>query len=63
MQVEQEIDFDVEAVELKPAGGDITVTNDNRAEYVELYAHHLLQASIAPQFSAFRRGFDKVVFF
>jgi len=43
--------------ELKPGGAEIAVTNDNRAEYAELYAHHLLVGAVQPQFDAFMKGF------
>jgi len=43
--------------ELKPGGANIPVTNENRIEYVELYADFLLRQSVAPQFNAFQQGF------
>ncbi|XP_013411636.1 ubiquitin-protein ligase E3A-like [Lingula anatina] len=42
---------------LKEKGEDIPVTNENREEYVELYADYLLNKSIEKQFRAFKRGF------
>lgn len=45
---------------LKPGGGSIPVTNENRAEYVELYTHYILEESIKGQFEAFARGFWRV---
>ncbi|GFR45089.1 hypothetical protein Agub_g6465 [Astrephomene gubernaculifera] len=57
-QVDMEMGFgEVEAVELVPGGGELPVTAANRRLYVDLYVRHLLQDSIAPQFSPFRRGF------
>lgn len=47
--------------ELKPDGGNINVTKENRKEYVDLYTNWLLNESIAEQFGAFRRGFELVV--
>lgn len=47
--------------ELKENGGKIAVTNDNRREFVELYADFILNKSVERQFKAFRRGFDMVV--
>lgn len=32
-------------------------TEDNRAEYVELYVDHVLNKSVASRFDSFRRGF------
>ena len=46
--------------ELKPHGAHIPVTNDNVAEYIDLYVEWLLSESVAKQFSAFKRGFLKV---
>jgi hypothetical protein len=51
---------EVITTELKPGGGDVDVTNENRAEFVALYLKHLLVDSIAKQFDAFCRGFRKV---
>ena len=41
-------------------GGEIAVTEDNREEYVRLYAHYTLTLSIQRQFEAFQRGFHSV---
>ena len=49
-------------VELCEGGSSKPVTAENREEYVEAYAQHLLTSCIAPQFDAFKRGFDKVGF-
>ncbi|CAD7081216.1 unnamed protein product [Hermetia illucens] len=46
--------------ELKPNGGDIFVTQDNKHEFVELYTDFLLNSSIEKQFRAFRKGFQMV---
>ena len=48
-------------MELKPGGKDITVTNENRKEYVELYVDYLLNKSIEKQFHSFRKGFTSVL--
>jgi hypothetical protein len=57
-----ELDYygEVRSVELKPGGADVAVTAGNRREYVRLYTHWLLEASIEKQFSAFRSGFLRV---
>ncbi|XP_058950721.2 ubiquitin-protein ligase E3A [Pocillopora verrucosa] len=47
--------------ELKENGAEISVTNQNRQEFVDLYADFILNKSVDRQFKAFRRGFDLVV--
>ncbi|KXJ10271.1 ubiquitin-protein ligase E3A [Exaiptasia diaphana] len=47
--------------DLKENGGDIPVTNENKVEYVNLYADFILNKSIEKQFNAFKTGFDMVV--
>ncbi|KAK6504707.1 putative E3 ubiquitin-protein ligase [Arthrobotrys musiformis] len=44
-------------VPLLPGGEDKPVTNDNRREFVDLYAQYLLDTSVARQFDPFKRGF------
>ncbi|MEW5298074.1 MAG: hypothetical protein WDW36_001235 [Sanguina aurantia] len=57
-QVEQESGFgETESVDLIAGGGDVTVTNENREEYVKLHVQHLLDGSIGPQFEQFNKGF------
>ena len=46
---------------LVAGGRDLAVTGANRAEYVERRARWILSDSIAAQFDAFRRGFERVV--
>lgn len=46
--------------ELKEGGADITVTQDNKQEFVDLYADFILNKSIERQFRAFKRGFTMV---
>ncbi|XP_063892746.1 ubiquitin-protein ligase E3A [Helicoverpa armigera] len=43
--------------DLKENGDDIFVTQENKREFVELYADFLLNESVETQFRAFRRGF------
>lgn len=50
----------VKTVELKPGGSSIAVTNENRAEYVDLYVDHILNKSIERQYDAFHKGFHMV---
>ena len=49
----------ITADDLVPGGGEVPVAPSNRAHFVELYTRHLLEGSIARQFSAFRRGFEQ----
>ncbi|XP_035265268.1 ubiquitin-protein ligase E3A isoform X1 [Anguilla anguilla] len=46
--------------DLKENGDKIPVTNENRKEFVALYADYILNKSIEKQFKAFRRGFHMV---
>ncbi|XP_075235231.1 ubiquitin protein ligase E3A isoform X1 [Lycorma delicatula] len=46
--------------ELKPNGDKIYVTQENKKEFVDLYANFLLNSSVEKQFWAFRRGFQMV---
>jgi len=46
---------------LKPYGNLISVNQANKHEYVQLYADWLLNKSVEREFTAFKRGFDKVV--
>ncbi|CAL8580300.1 Putative E3 ubiquitin-protein ligase [Xanthoria parietina] len=47
-------------VPLCPDGEFKAVTNDNRAEFVELYIKYLLDTSVSRQFEPFKRGFFSV---
>ena len=38
----------------------MALTNDNRHDYVRLYAKHMLLDSVREQWAAFRRGFELV---
>ncbi|KAF3942483.1 hypothetical protein ABW19_dt0203606 [Dactylella cylindrospora] len=44
-------------VPLVPGGEGKPVTNENRKEFVDLYAQYLLDTSVARQFEPFKRGF------
>ena len=46
--------------DLIPNGSCISVTSENREQYVELYTNFLLEESIASQFNAFSAGFHQV---
>lgn len=59
-QVETEVFGHVETHDLKPNGGNIPVTNENREEYVKLFVEWKLEKSIERQFRAFIEGFKMV---
>jgi len=59
-QMTYEVFGETRTVDLKPGGGDIPVTADNRQEYVDLYVDYVLNKSVKRQFDAFERGFKKV---
>lgn len=46
--------------DLKENGDEIFVTQENKKEFVDLYADFLLNKSVESQFKAFRRGFQMV---
>ncbi|XP_052738018.1 ubiquitin-protein ligase E3A isoform X2 [Bicyclus anynana] len=46
--------------DLKENGDDIFVTQENKREFIDLYADFLLNKSVETQFKAFRRGFVMV---
>jgi len=48
------------SVELVEGGESIVVDNSNRHAYVAAYVAYILDVSVAPQFNAFARGFNKV---
>jgi hypothetical protein len=47
-------------IPLIPGGQNISVTNDNREEYVKAYMDHYLHEHIRQEFDAFQRGFEKI---
>ncbi|OTF72618.1 ubiquitin-protein ligase E3C-like protein, partial [Euroglyphus maynei] len=49
--------------DLKPNGANITVTNQNRIEYIHLMADYKLNKQIRAQCAAFKKGFYNVVNF
>lgn len=48
-------------VEFKEGGSQISVTNENKDEFIQLYVDWLLNKSINPQFAPFYKGFYKVI--
>lgn len=47
--------------ELVEDGSSIKLTNDNKDYYCLLYADYIVNKSITKQFTAFKRGFSRVV--
>lgn len=47
--------------DLKDNGDDISVTQENKYEFIDLYANFLLNKSVEKQFHAFYKGFQMVV--
>lgn len=48
-------------VELKPGGKDIEVTEENKAEYVELITVWRIQRRVEDQFKSFMSGFNELI--
>ncbi|GAA6059529.1 hypothetical protein JCM10212_006027 [Sporobolomyces blumeae] len=48
-------------VDLKPGGRDIPVTNENKAEYVQLLVEWRVQKRVEDQFKAFLSGFNELI--
>ena len=51
----------INTVELVPGGASITVTEENKSEYVRLLCEHKMTKSVQPQLDAFLRGFHEIV--
>ncbi|XP_063992089.1 E3 ubiquitin-protein ligase SMURF1 [Diachasmimorpha longicaudata] len=47
--------------ELKPGGKDITVTEENKREYVRLYVNYRFMRGIEQQFLALQKGFHELI--
>jgi len=48
-------------IALRPGGGDVSVTRENRLEYIYLVAHYRLNAQMKRACDAFLRGFETVI--
>ncbi|KAI9311923.1 hypothetical protein BX666DRAFT_876111 [Dichotomocladium elegans] len=63
-EFERSFQVDLEALgniytsDLKPDGAEIRLTNENRHEFVDLYARFVLNESVSKEFEAFREGFE-----
>lgn len=58
--VNTEVFGEIQVHPLKENGENITVTHENKQEYVDLYVDFLLNKSVENQFKAFNQGFQKV---
>lgn len=59
--VDKEILGEITTHELKPGGGDIQVTEENKEEYVRLVAEWRLSRGVEEQTQAFFEGFNEVL--
>eukprot|EP00854_Cymbomonas_tetramitiformis_P005952 gene5952-7156_t len=59
-QVNYEVLGEMYTEDLCENGGNITVTNANKEQYVDLYVRFLLESGIERQFVAFKRGFRRL---
>ena len=51
----------ITTIELVENGENVEVTNDNRMEYVSLYANYKLRKSVIKQITAFCSGFEEII--
>jgi len=51
----------VETVELKPGGANLTVTEENKAEFIRLLCEHRLKGRVEHQLNAFKKGLYEIV--
>uniref|UniRef100_A0A8C4X271 HECT-type E3 ubiquitin transferase n=1 Tax=Eptatretus burgeri TaxID=7764 RepID=A0A8C4X271_EPTBU len=59
--VETDVFGAMEEVELKPGGAGLTVTQANKAEYVQLVTELRMTRAIQPQINAFLQGFHQFI--
>uniref|UniRef100_A0AAX7VM00 E3 ubiquitin-protein ligase n=1 Tax=Astatotilapia calliptera TaxID=8154 RepID=A0AAX7VM00_ASTCA len=59
--VDKEILGEISTHELKPGGGDIQVTEENKEEYIRLVAEWRLSRGVEEQTQAFFEGFNEVL--
>lgn len=52
---------EIVTVDLKPGGRDIAVTNENKAEYIELVTEWKISRRVEEQFKAFLSGFNELI--
>jgi E3 ubiquitin-protein ligase NEDD4 len=49
------------AIDLKPGGADIAVTEENKKEYVDLMVEYHISKRVKDQFDAFMSGFNELI--
>jgi E3 ubiquitin-protein ligase NEDD4 len=49
------------AIDLKPGGADIAVTEENKKEYVDLTVEYYISKRVKDQFDAFMSGFNELI--
>ncbi|XP_022919461.1 probable E3 ubiquitin-protein ligase HERC4 isoform X2 [Onthophagus taurus] len=59
-EISRDVFGEIKNIELKPDGGKINVTKENKGEYVDLYVDYIFNKSVKEHFNAFRDGFMKV---
>ncbi|XP_029470032.1 E3 ubiquitin-protein ligase Itchy isoform X2 [Rhinatrema bivittatum] len=59
--VDKEILGEIQSHELKPNGGDILVTEENKEEYIRLVAEWRLSRGVEEQTQAFFEGFNEIL--
>ena len=59
--VDFELLGEIKTFELKPGGGEIRVTEENKTEYLELVCNWRMSRGIEEQTKAFLEGFNEVV--
>ncbi|XP_050295958.1 probable E3 ubiquitin-protein ligase HERC4 isoform X2 [Anthonomus grandis grandis] len=58
--INRDIWGEIVTVDLKPNGANISVTQENKREYVSLYVDYVFNKSVNNQYTAFHEGFMKV---
>ncbi|XP_053203267.1 E3 ubiquitin-protein ligase NEDD4-like isoform X2 [Panonychus citri] len=59
--VDEDLFGQMQVHELKPDGSNVSVTVDNRAEYVDLVIQWRFVSRVGPQMNSFLKGFDEIV--
>ncbi|XP_029292525.1 E3 ubiquitin-protein ligase Itchy-like isoform X2 [Cottoperca gobio] len=59
--VDKEILGEISTHELKPEGGDLQVTEENKEEYIRLVAEWRMSRGVEEQTQAFFEGFNEVL--
>ncbi|KAK7873892.1 hypothetical protein R5R35_005749 [Gryllus longicercus] len=59
-EISREVFGEVKIHELKPNGGRIPVSHENKQEFVDLYVDFILNSGVEKHFMAFNNGFHKV---